>query len=317
MQHFRNILVGVDLSHADRLVSPELNAPTEEAVRRAVWLAGQVSAELTFFSALDISPQAEELLAAHTEQASQTVEDDAYQVLGELVARAKQEGVEAKSRLAVGKDWVEIIRQVLRGAHDLVVVGTRDRGGVSRLLFGSTGMKLLRKCPCPVWITRPDPNWDDVVMLVATDLTEVGQDVLYTAINGAQLLDAKVRVLHALELGFQQQMFHSGLPQEEIDALQERRRAKDEEMLYEQLSLTDWRTLTYGVLTHVVDGPPEAAILQAIKEYGIDLLVMGIVARQGIPGLLVGNTAERLLPEVSCSLLAIKPDDFQCPITLD
>lgn len=317
MQGFRNILVGVDLSHADRLVSSELGPPTQEAVRRAIWLAGQLSSDLTFFSALDISAQTEELLTLDAEHVSQTVQDDANQVLEELVANAKQEGIEAKSRLATGKDWVEVIRQVLRGAHDLVIVGTRDRSDISRLLFGSTGMKLLRYCPCPVWVTRPDPNWEDLVMLVATDLGEVGQDALDIAINGAQMSNAKVHVLHALESGFDRHMLHAGLPKEQRDAFRKQQWETAEQALYEQLSMTDYRTLTYGVQAHVVDGPPDAAILQAIEEHGIDLLVMGTVARCGIPGLLVGNTAERILPEVNCSVLAIKPADFQCPITLD
>jgi hypothetical protein len=29
---------------------------------------------------------------------------------------------------------------------------------------------------------------------------------------------------------------------------------------------------------------------------------------------MIGNTAERLLPEVRCSVLAVKPPDFICPI---
>jgi len=59
-----------------------------------------------------------------------------------------------------GKSWIEIIRQVLREQHDLVITGTRDLGAHGRLLFGSTGMKLLRYCPCPVWVTKPDPDWN-------------------------------------------------------------------------------------------------------------------------------------------------------------
>ena len=317
MQGSRNILVGVDLLGADRPVASGLKPPTEEAVLGAIWLAGQVSAELTFLSVLDIPPQADEPLETDAEQSSNTFEDDANQILGELVAQAKEGGVEAKSRLAFGKDWVEIIRQVLREKHDLVVIGTRDRSEGSRPLLGSTCMKLLRKCPCSVWITRPETNWDELNMLVATDLTQVGEDLLHLAVNGAQLLDAKVRLLHAVELDCEKRMLSCGLPEEQRDAFREQQRTEAEQRLYGQLSQTDWRTLTYGVLTHVVDGPADAAILKAIEEYDSELLVMGTIARQDTPGVLIGNTAERILPEVNCSVLAIKPDGFQCPITLD
>ena len=45
------------------------------------------------------------------------------------------------------------------------------------------------------------------------------------------------------------------------------------------------------------------------------LLLLGVVASRlssslGIPGLLVGNTAERVLREVRCAVLALKPEGF-------
>ncbi len=87
--------------------------------------------------------------------------------------------------------------------------------------------------------------------------------------------------------------------------------------MHEQLSRTDYRTLPFGVQVHVVDGRADVVILDAIKEYEIDLLVMGMLARSGISGVLIGNTAERLLPEINCSVLAVKPVDFECPVKLD
>jgi nucleotide-binding universal stress UspA family protein len=41
------------------------------------------------------------------------------------------------------------------------------------------------------------------------------------------------------------------------------------------------------------------------------------VARRGIPGLLIGNTAERILRKLPCSVLAVKPDGFVSPVSLD
>jgi nucleotide-binding universal stress UspA family protein len=43
---------------------------------------------------------------------------------------------------------------------------------------------------------------------------------------------------------------------------------------------------------------------------------MGTVARTGISGFLMGNTAETILNQIDCSVLAIKPPDFQTPVTL-
>jgi len=43
---------------------------------------------------------------------------------------------------------------------------------------------------------------------------------------------------------------------------------------------------------------------------------MGTVARTGIPGLIIGNTAETVFSQVSCSILTIKPAGFKSPVKL-
>jgi universal stress protein E len=68
---------------------------------------------------------------------------------------------------------------------------------------------------------------------------------------------------------------------------------------------------------NIVTEPPDFAILDHVERHGIELLVMGTIGRGGIAGMITGNTAERLLPRVSCSLLAVKPDDFRSPVTIE
>ncbi|MEX2133825.1 MAG: universal stress protein [Acidimicrobiia bacterium] len=47
----------------------------------------------------------------------------------------------------------------------------------------------------------------------------------------------------------------------------------------------------------------------------VGLIVMGTVARTGISGLIMGNTAETILRSVRCSVLAVKPEGFVTPVT--
>ncbi len=67
---------------------------------------------------------------------------------------------------------------------------------------------------------------------------------------------------------------------------------------------------------HFLIEPPDFAIMNYIEQHDIDLLVMGTVGRAGISGFITGNTAERLLPRIPCSLLAVKPPDFKSPVSL-
>ena len=58
---------------------------------------------------------------------------------------------------------------------------------------------------------------------------------------------------------------------------------------------------------------PEHVILAAVERRRPDLVVMGTVSREGVSGFLVGNTAERLLHRLDCSLLTVKPRGFVAP----
>jgi nucleotide-binding universal stress UspA family protein len=51
-----------------------------------------------------------------------------------------------------------------------------------------------------------------------------------------------------------------------------------------------------------------------LQQKKVDLVVMGTVSRVGISGLLIGNTAERVLSSINASVLTVKPDGFKTPV---
>ena len=67
---------------------------------------------------------------------------------------------------------------------------------------------------------------------------------------------------------------------------------------------------------HIALTSPSHAILTCADRLKPDLVVMGTISRAGIAGLAVGNTAERILSHLDCSLLTVKPGDFVCPVQL-
>lgn len=71
-----------------------------------------------------------------------------------------------------------------------------------------------------------------------------------------------------------------------------------------------------GGSIHMVSGDPREALPRLVRRLGIGLIVMGTVARSGIPGLLIGNTAESILTQIDCSVLAVKPEGFVTPVKL-
>jgi nucleotide-binding universal stress UspA family protein len=68
---------------------------------------------------------------------------------------------------------------------------------------------------------------------------------------------------------------------------------------------------------HLPKGPAKKEVAPLAAELRADLVVMGTVARTGIPGVIIGNTAEAILDQLSCSVLTIKPPGFITPVKLD
>ncbi len=308
MQRFKDILVAVDLSQGEWFVSSELRPPSLEAVERALWLAKLNSARLTFFYAHDMSAAARRLIDESNGD-SESILDEANDVLSSLVARAAEEGVFAEHDARFGKSWLEIIRHVLRNDHDLVVAGSRCRGGMHSLLMGSTGIKLLRKCPCPVWITRPQPDKQIKSILVAHCLREVGDLAMELGCSMAQFHGAQLHVLHSLEFPEMDHALPALVPAKKVTQF----RSDAQQHIDAQLKKYNFARPPQ---VHIVTDAADYAVLKHIEKHGVELVTMGTIARTGIAGFITGNTAERLLPQIPCSVLAVKPSDFVSPVSI-
>jgi nucleotide-binding universal stress UspA family protein len=65
---------------------------------------------------------------------------------------------------------------------------------------------------------------------------------------------------------------------------------------------------------HLVEGEAGTVIPAIAAEERIDLIIMGTVARLGLEGYFIGNTAETVLQRVDCSVLTVKPEGFVSPV---
>ncbi|MDA1179623.1 MAG: universal stress protein, partial [Planctomycetota bacterium] len=68
------------------------------------------------------------------------------------------------------------------------------------------------------------------------------------------------------------------------------------------------------IKTHLSWGTPWQEIGRTAQHIAADLITIGTVGRSGIQGILLGNTAERVLTTQNCSILTVKPEDFKSPI---
>ncbi len=312
MQILRRVLVGVDFHRS----TGELPLPTQRAIEKSLWLAEKTGASLTLMSVLrGPAPNAENEQESTAASGYQQLITDQLET---FIQKGRSAGVEVTSKFVYGRGWYELTREVIREDIDLIVVGTREKSATTRMLYGSTAVKLLRKCPCPVWVTRPDVDPESVTTIVAADdLSPVGEKVLHTAISTAQFIDARLLVVSAVSYPLEGAMMRTECSQEDIDNYRLKIKTETEKEVFERLSMTDYRTIQQGTQIVIQGGPADSVVEEVVVENKADLLVMGTIGRGGVPGFLIGNTAERLLHGLQCSILAIKPDDFVSPVKVE
>ena len=68
---------------------------------------------------------------------------------------------------------------------------------------------------------------------------------------------------------------------------------------------------------HLLQGVAGELIPAMARKNRIDVIVMGTVCRTGVAGFFLGNTAEKVLRRVDCSVMTVKPDSFVAPVRLD
>jgi len=300
MHQFHNIL----LVHT---ATNEARQPLE----RAIGLAQKNNAQLT--AALSVKDPSTP--AGETEE----LRDQ----LNARISAAGADDIEIRTIALVGTPFLEIIRQVLREGHDLVIIGAEQENSLKSLFLGSTAFHLLRKCPCPVWVTRDEDKSSYARILAALDpdpdnpaAPEFNQSILGLATSFAVWDEAELDIAHAWDVDrHDQATLESGISDEMRQELLDKAKGRAKKRMEPILNRYNFSGLKPRM--QLPRGEPGTAISELVEKEDIDLIVMGTVCRTGIPGFFIGNTAEFLLHAVDCAILAVKPEDFVTPVTLE
>ncbi len=282
-------------------------------------VAGQSGGQVTLLGITDPPPDDPEtqVALANLYEWTTTVQ---LRELNELRAELAQAGVSASVKQAAGKPYEAIIRAAVAGAYDLVMKPAAEDAGKLNFLFGSTDMQLFRLSPDPVWIFKPAPEKKLARVMIAVDplafdeeKSALAEKVLRWGKNVAELLGAKLHVLHLWDLQQEFTLRSQAGPRSVeslLQALEQRHRQWLDQAIAQSGIDADKITI------HFRKGNAEEMIPSIAQAQKIDLLVMGTVGRTGIPGFFIGNTADSVLRQVNCSVLAIKPDGFRTPIKI-
>lgn len=308
MKNFKNILVAIDT----RLESHPI-------LKQAALIAKQNGATVKVIDIVpDFSWTVRMTLSDH-EEVRKTLGEDKQQKLAAVVQSLQEQGIEAEAKVLWGKSSVEIIREVLRGKHDLVLRVAKGNQSRERGFFGATGRRLLRECPSAVWLIPEVESEGFKHVLACVDPSteheldaELNDKVFEIATGVSERHEAELSIIHAWSIDSEQLMKHR-MSSEDFERLVNRQRSAYQERL--NTFLQTHGSSVEADHVYLVKSDPGYAIPEFAREKKVDLVVMGTVARSGLTGMVIGNTAERILADLECSVLALKPNSFESPIT--
>ena len=311
MSQYQNILVAIDPQQDD-----------QPALRRAVYLNQLIGGKLkAFLPIYDFSYEMTTLLSPDERTSMRQ---------GVISQRSEWIREQAKAYLDAGVDidikviwhnrpYEAIIQEVLAHQHDLVLKMAHQHDRLEAVIFTPTDWHLLRKCPCPVWMVKDQPWPEGGKALVAVNLASeephhdaLNQKLIRETVKLAESVNhTEVHLVGAypitpiniaIELpDFDPSVYNDAIRGQHLVAMK---------ALRQKFSISE-------EFTHVEKGLPEEVIPELSLHLDAGIVVLGTIGRTGLSAAFLGNTAEQVIDHLRCDLLAIKPDDFVSPITLD
>ncbi|MFT4549237.1 MAG: universal stress protein E [Verrucomicrobiales bacterium] len=306
MKKISNILAGTDFSES-----------SQDGLAEALRIARDTGANLTILHVVDTE------LANHVERATNLsmaeildhASDRLVKYLDDILGSDHGARVEA----LIGCPFVEILRAAKTHAVDLLVLGSggSEMDGVHA---GVLARRCVRKVPAMVLLVRERLNQPFRSVVACVDFSDNSNEAVELAAQVANQDGADLHLLHVarpvvpsihgdhgtfagtrffdISLPPYPELDYAQQQKDKLDALaKELLTEKYPELKVESHVFTDARRPSHGIVAFL--GEREA-----------DLVVLGTRGRTGVRSLLLGTTAERIVDHSPCSVLAIKPPEF-------
>jgi universal stress protein E len=307
MARIRCILVAVKDPAANALL----------ALPKAAQLARALDAELVLFQAID-APLHLETDAARLHDLVGIERSARTASLVRLEARARRlRNLGIRVRVAAEWDYPvyeAVLRAAARVGADLIVADLHAGRHLAAGLLHLTDWELLRFSPVPVLLVKRPGHYRRPVVLAAVDPDHryekperLDREILQAGALLAGALQGKLHMVHAYS-PVPLTAYTRGTLSEDIVKDMLRRSAR---AAADKLELLAGPAGIRAARRHLVARHPSDAIVQAAAQTRSAVVVMGALARSGLKGLLIGNTAERVLGQLPCDLLVIKPSGFR------
>ncbi len=315
MRNVSKILAVVDPTVAD-----------QPAMRRAAWLASATGAELELLVCYYNAYLSDDSMfpSPSLENARREIIGGQAKHLEEFAEPLRTDGgVITTSAIWDHPLYGGIVRHAVASGADLVIKDTHHHSAVARALLTNTDWHLIRTCPTPLWLVKPN-TFSDIPTFVAAI------DPMHEHDKPAALDDEILQISKMLadHLGGRVHAFHCYDPRLAVAAATARSDIPDclpsdeieQQMHEEHQQRFDEITSFHGVdddKAHLVAGMAHEELPIIANRLEAAVVVMGAMARNRLKRLFIGATAERTMEHLPCDLLIVKPDWFETPVEVE
>jgi len=225
-------------------------------------------------------------LKARLKEPALVAEAQRYEAWMEKLAKpAVERGIKVTTEVECHEDWREALAPAAkRAGADLIIKGSFRRNSLRRQLLKTGDWALLRSAKSPVLFVKRD---------------EVGRlDKILASVN-VNAKDKKHQALTEEVIAYAKFVAEStGAKLHAVNAYSDSMQFVHPPDLAKKLGIERRQA-------HVGQGAPERVLAEVVEKLGNPLVIIGSVARRGVGGAIVGNTAERLLDHVDADVLCV------------
>lgn len=207
-------------------------------------------------------------------------------ILQQAAEPLKAKGIEVSTEVSWQKDWYSAVVEAARrcGADEVLKSSQRHSKG-QRLLKKTSDWALIRECHCPVLLVKSAATGEARKVLAALDISGDKEDYGVLNQNILTFCQRYTGGSNGAEVHFLNG--HKDLPSRPDRGTLIRLCGVDSDHV------------------HIRMGDPDDVIVDTAKELGVNLVVLGNSARNGLSALVKSNTAEKVLDKLECDLLAL------------
>jgi universal stress protein E len=297
----------------------EIRGRASPAIRKAAQIARACDAHVELFHAIaePLAIYAMMYAAQDVQKIQDTTRARYLKRLETLAGPLRRTGL--KVTTAVEWDYPAheaLVRRARQVRADLIVADQHPGRHAAPRFLRYTDWELIRHSPVPVLLVKTRGHYTAPRILAAVDpshtfakTARLDDAILRNGARFAAAVHGRLHVVHAFVPTL------ANMTPAEISApdatarILGKAQAQAANLLDETLRAARLGKLAPG-RRHLLARHPIDAIPQLARELRCDIVVMGALSRSGLKGLFIGNTAERLLDDLPCDLLVVKPLAF-------